>query len=134
MGAQLTELIRCLNVLETRRQGSSGYHLFEAYNSLSNNRSLQSDLQQIFGVMQDYMGRTIIDDDCYPLRGILTQINERYGKRLIGGGGKIFQPRRRVVEFVRTDFLLDDAARSTIDRVYAAVAQRIATLSGKSAA
>ena len=54
MGAQLTELIRCLNVLETRRQGSSGYHLFEAYNSISNNRTLQSDLQQIFGVMQDY--------------------------------------------------------------------------------
>jgi hypothetical protein len=135
MGPQLTELIRCLNVLETRRQGSSGYHLFQAYNSISNNRTLQSDLQQIFGVMQDYIGRTTIDDACYPLRGILTRINERYGKRIIGGrSGEIFQKRRRVVEFVRTDFLLDDAARSAVDRVYAAVSQRIATLSGKSAA
>ena len=112
-----------------------GYYLFEAYNSISNNRTLQSDLQQIFGVMQDFMGRITIDDDCYPLRGILTQINERYGKRLVGGGGsEIFHKRRRVIEFVRTDFLLDDAARSAIDRVYAAVIQRIATLSGKSAA
>ena len=135
MGAPLTELIRCLNVLETRRQGSSGYHLFEAFNSMSTDHALQSDMQQIFDVMQGYMGQTTIDDDCYPLRGILTEINERYGKRVIGvGGSEIFQKRRRVVEFVRTDFLLDDTARSAVDRVYAAVRQRITTLSAKSAA
>ena len=51
MGAQLTEVIRCLNVLETDRTGSSSYRIYEAYDVRQMSRVVQDDLERVFAAM-----------------------------------------------------------------------------------
>jgi hypothetical protein len=126
MGTFLAELMRCMNVLETERSGSSSYHIFQSLNSLRNDPHVWDDVEQIFGLMQGHVAEVAVDDNCYPLRSIFAQINERYAGRLLDrlASKEIFVGRKNMVQFVRPDFLLDGGASAAVHRIYAAVAQR----------
>jgi hypothetical protein len=136
MGIFLTELMRCMNVLETARSGSSGYHVFQSLNSLRNDPHVRADVERIFGLMQGHEAEIAVDDNCYPLRSIFTQINERYAGRLLDRNTdkEIFARRKNMVRFIRPDFLLGEGASSAVHRIYAAVAQRAADGLTRSAA
>jgi len=124
MGAQLTEVIRCLNVLETDRTGSSSYRIYEAYDVRQMSRVVQDDLERVFAAMARSTSSILIDDICDPLKGVFDAINLRYAQRIVGEdkGSTIFSPRRRPVSFVRPDFLLRDGARDAILRLYDTIA------------
>ena len=125
MGIFLTELIRCMNVLETARSGSSNYHVFQSLNSLQSDPFVQEDVERIFGLMQGHVAEFAVDDNCYPLRSIFTQINERYAGCLLGpnAGNEIFAKRRNMLRFIRSDFLLNEGASAAAHRIFAAIVQ-----------
>ena len=126
MGFLLAELMRCMNVLETARSGSSGYHVFQSLDSLRNDPRVQADVEHIFGLMQGHQAEITVDDNCYPLRSIFAQINERYAACLSNRNTdkEIFALRKNMVRFIRPDFLLGEGASAAVQRIYAAVAQR----------
>jgi hypothetical protein len=122
MGIFLTELIRCMNVLETARSGSSGYHIFQKFHRLRDDGQVRDDTANVFEAMRDYVAELTVDDNCYPLRQIFDDMNKRYGARLVGDGHDIglFQGRQKSVRFVRPEFLMTEGAAPTVRRLYAA--------------
>ena len=128
MGIFLTELIRCLNVLEAARIGASGYRTFVAYVALKDNPAVHQDVRRIFASMQDNVGQISIDDDAFPLQTIFTQMNEQYADRLVNKefGSGFFEKKNRPFSFVRSDFLLQEGISAAVQRVHAAVVGHLA--------
>jgi hypothetical protein len=136
MGPFLAELMRCLNALESTRFGSSGFHIYQSLNSLRKDPTVQGDVERVFEIMRDYTTEIAVDDSCYPLREIFTEINERYAQRVVSPelGGNVFNKRRKIVTVVRPDFLLQPDACAAVHRIDAAVSKRSASARAKSAA
>ena len=128
MGIFLTELIRCLNVLEAARIGASGYSTFAAYAALRDTPAVHEDVRRIFASMGDNVGQIRIDDNALLLQTIFTQMNEQYADRLVNKefGSVFFKKRNRSFSFVRPDFLLEDGISAAVRRVHTAVVGHLA--------
>jgi len=120
MGIFLTELMRFLNELETKRAGKSGYHIFDAFNKIANNADIAAICEFVFKAMQKATGEATLDDSAAPLRPIFSQLNE-YRDILVTPqyGANVFERRARTFEYVRPDYLLQPEIVSTFHRIYA---------------
>jgi hypothetical protein len=136
MGIFLTELMRCLNVLEVERNGISGYYIFEAFHAVADNPGTRESVDRLFKAMEEYVADVIVDDECYPFRTIFDQINARYAERLVGQrhGNRIFEPRRQVVRFVRPEFLLVEGCSTLVRQIHEAIVKHLAARRSLSAA
>jgi len=123
--ASTTELIRCLNRLEQRRPGTRPVaRLWPVVRDLMTDPAVAAAAARVFDVMRNHVCSLEIRDDAEPLRAIFADINNAYGDRIIGADS-IFEPRRRAVDYVSQDFLLEPGGLDAVLAIHHAVTARI---------
>ncbi len=124
LGMQMAELIRCLNALELERRDAPGVAMFQRLDAFRKHSLLEEPVQAVLDAMDFTGGSLEVDDSKAPLLTVYNELTERYRDRIIdiGAGQRIFAPRKALVKYIRSDYLLAPGIAARVREIHETMA------------
>jgi hypothetical protein len=129
LGIFRTELVRLLNSLCRRRGIPTDVAASRLLEIAADRADLHAIVEELIDQMRGYVGEIEINDASPGLRGLLADLNGRYGDLMLreDPDASLFAPRRASVPFVRQDYLAEPAAAALVQRIFS----ELESLSGR---